>query len=237
MKKNLLSSLLCMAVFTVSCAKTDSDNIKTSGFYADYQVRTQASNSSIAVCSASFRVEAGGTFIDLSSGDFVTCNGQSMSRSEVLGMVTYTANVAATVGGTYALVLTRAGESPYTANVTLPSAVVPTSPANGTSSSKGSALNFSWTPSANSSDAMLVSTVKVTGGDTKCPETSYFDDTAPENGVGSFSASQMSLGVNGTAGACAMKVVWERRRTGVMPTGLNGVINAIQEANVSITLN
>lgn len=237
MKKNLLSSLVLVSAFAINCAKTDSDNIKTSGFYANLQVKSSASNPSVAVCSASFQVESGGTFIDLSSGDVVTCNGQSMARSELLGIVSYTANLTATVGGTYTIVLTRSGESPYSASVTLPEAVVATSPANNYSGTKGTSLSFSWTSSSNSSDSMFVMASSVTSGDNKCPTTAMFTDSAPENGAGSFSASEMSLPATGVAGACAMTMTWQRTRLGSMPSGLKGTISGIQEVSRSITLN
>lgn len=237
MKKNLLISMMIVAVLGSGCAKTDSDNIKTSGFYADYTVKTLASNSSVATCSATFRVEAGGTYIDLSSGDTVTCNGQSMSRSEILGIVTYSANLTATAGATYTIVLTRAGESPYSSSVTLPEAVSPTSPAQGASAVKGNALSFSWATSSNSTDAMVVSASSVTSGDNKCPSSSYFQDSAPENGVGSFSASEMSLPATGVAGACSMAITWQRRRAGGMSSGLKGDISGVYEATRTLTLN
>lgn len=237
MRKNLLLSMVILAAIVVGCAKTDSSNIKTSGFYADYAVKTLATSPSVATCTATFRVEAGGTYIDLSSGDTVTCNGQSMARSELFGIVTYSANLTATVGATYTIVLTRSGEVPYSASVTLPEAVSPTSPANNASGAKGSVLNFSWTTSSSSTDAMTVSASSVTSGDNKCPTMAYFQDSAPENGVGSFSASEMSLPATGIAGACSMNITWQRRRPGIMPSGLKGDISGVQEATRAITLN
>lgn len=237
MRKNVLSLVLLGGIFGLGCAKTNSDNIKTSGFYASYQVLVNATNPSVATCSASFQVEAGGTFIDLSSNDSVTCNGQSMTRSELAGIVSYSANLTATTGATYTVVLTRAGESPYSASVTLPEPVANTSPASGTSFTKGNSLAFSWTASGNASDWMNVSTSRVTSGDSACPSEASFDDSAPENGSGSFSSTEMSLTTNGTAGACAMKINWKRYRAGTMPSGLNGVINAVQATSASITLN
>lgn len=237
MRKNILLNMILITGLGVGCAKTDSSNIKTSGFYADYTVKTSATNPSVATCSASFRVEAGGTYIDLSSGDTVTCNGQSMSRSELFGIVTYTATLAATVGSTYTVVLTRSGEAPYSASVTLPEAVSPTSPASGASGTKGNVLSFSWATSSSSIDTMTVSSSSVTSGDTKCPVAAYFQDSAPENGVGSFSASEMSLPATGSAGACSMNITWQRRRAGSMPSGLKGDITGVQEATRAITLN
>ncbi len=238
MKKRFLTLLVLVSILIQSCAKTNSDNIKTSGFYAEYSVSVDSSSPTVAKCVASFRVESGGTFIDLTTGDTVTCNGQAMSRSEIAGMVSYTVNLTGTVGATYTVLLTRSGESPYSATVTLPDPITTISPVNGASASKGAGLSFSWTPSSNASDAMLVSTTSVTGGDTNCPYSASYSNPAPESGVGSFSAMQMALPTaTGTAGACSLKVSWQRQRPGTMPSGLKGSVTAVQNTSVGITLN
>ena len=237
MDRFFLLSLLAIGTFTLSCAKTDSSNVKTTAFYAEYAIKSSTANSSSAVCSASFRVESGGTFLDLNNGDTVTCNGLAMTRTELFGIVNYSVNIPATVGGTYTFILTRSGEAPYTASVTLPEIVVPTTPSAGSVLLKGNALGVSWTPSGNSDDSMILSTSKVISGDSKCPDITTFDDSAPESGVGSFTAAQMSMPVNGTAGACGMNIIFQRRRAGTMPSGLNGSVFGIQESSVGISLN
>jgi hypothetical protein len=237
MDRFLLLGLLAFGTFTLSCAKTDSSNVKTAAFYAEYAIKSSTANSSSAVCSASFRVESGGTFLDLNNGDRVTCNGLAMTRTELLGIVNYSVSLPATVGGTYTFILTRSGEAPYTATVTLPEIVVPTAPSVGSVFLKGNVLSVSWTPSENATDSMILSTSKVTSGDSKCPDIAAFDDSAPESGVGSFTSSQMSLPVNGASGACGMDIIFQRRRAGTMPSGLKGSIFGIQESSVGITLN
>lgn len=238
MKTNFLITTALISLLGMGCANTESDNVKTAGFYADYNVLTQATNPTVAVCSATFRVEAGGTFINLSSGDSVTCNGQAMSRSEIFGMVSYTVNLPATVGGVYTVVLTRAGESPYSASVTLPNPVSITSPANNFATTKGAPLNFSWTTNGAAEDSMRVSTVNANAtADRTCPFSASYYDSSPENGTGSFNASEMSLQQDGVAGVCSMKVTFDRTRYGAMSSRLKGQINSTQQASVTITLN
>jgi hypothetical protein len=237
-KVNFLSALAMTMVLVLGCAKTNSDNIKTSGFYAEYTVAVDATTNTVAKCSASFRVEAGGTFIDLSANDTVTCNGQSMARSEIAGIVTYSTNLTATVGGIYTVVLTRSGESPYSASVTLPAAVVTSAPANNGSFSKGAPLSLAWTISSNAADAIVVTTSRVTTDSTKCPNNALYANPAPEAGIGSFTAMDMALPTaTGTAGTCNMNVNWQRQRLGTMPSGLNGSIYGIQSSSVPIILN
>lgn len=235
MKKYLM--MILMSLLIISCAKTKSDNIKTSGFYANYSVTGSQANTALVSCSASFQVESGGTYIDLSSGDSVTCNGQSMSRSELAGIVTYSASVAYQVGGTYEIVLTRTGESPYSSTVTLPEAVTGISPTSG-SYSKGAQINYSWTPSSTSSDEMIIQFNRVTSASpSPCPRSDSNYDTSPEDGSGAFGTNQTALPSDGIAGACSMQIKWIRARNGTMSSGLNGKIKAYQSNEANITLN
>ena len=153
-------------LFVMGCAKTSSDNIKTSGFYATYSISTAATSPTIAICSASFSVEQGGTYIELGTADTVTCNGQSMTKSVVLGIVNYSANLTATVGSNYTVVLTRSGESPYSASVTLPAAIVTTAPSVGFSQAKGIGLTYTWTPTVNLSNPNIINPIATTNTST-----------------------------------------------------------------------
>ncbi len=226
-----------VSLLLIGCAKTSSDNIKTSGFYATYSISSAATSPTIAICSASFSVEQGGTYIELGSSDTVTCNGQTMTKSVVLGIVSYSANLTATVGSTYTVLLTRSGESPYSASVTLPAAIATTAPSVGFSQAKGLGLTYAWTASSNASDAMYLTGDAVTSGDLACPNRATFTDSPPENGSGAFSTTEMTLRSGGTTGACAYKISWERARVGTMPSGLNGTITAVQTVSVTGTLN
>ncbi len=230
---------ILFVMLAMGCAKTSSDNIKTSGFFAHYSVDVSSANPNQATCSASYTVEDGSaTHIELSGSDSVTCNGNSMSKSIVGTIVTYTAIISGVSTGTnFEIKLTRTGESPYIATVTMPEPVVGTSPANASSGTKGAVFNFAWTPSSNAGDTMYVQTIRTSGGDTNCPNSASFTDSPPENGTGSFSAADMTLPAGGTAGACAMKLQWSRSRTGVVGGGLSGRISAYQTHLVNITLN
>jgi hypothetical protein len=238
MKKYLLAAGVMAALIGIGCAKTESENIKTSGFYANYNINVSSATPTTLSCEAYFTVEANGTYIDLSDSDTVTCNGQAMSKSVIGNIVTYSTNLTATVGGTYTIVLTRSGESPYSATVTLPEAVAGTTPADGSNThAKGSQLNYTWTPSSNSADTMYMSTSRTTNGDLKCPDAALQTESSPEDGAGSFSASQMALPTGGTAGACSMGLTWRRTRTGTMPSGLNGYFRANQTKSITIIVN
>lgn len=215
-----------------SCAKTDSSNIKTDGFYVTYRVVGNNQNS--AVCTASFQVGGvTGTYIDLNAGDTVTCDGQSMSRSEFAGIVTYSANVAYQVGKTYNIVLSRAGEGDYTSSVVMPQQIVGYSPSGSTSYQKGSAINVSWTASSNAFDNMKVSLNYNTGTSSY---SFYEDDTAPETGSG-YGFSSLETQVNPpVAGNWSGSIKFSRFLEGSMDVALEGSVRAGQEVSVNITL-
>lgn len=233
MKSNSLTCLsLLLSIFATSCAKTSSDNVKTSGFYGSYSIRGNNQNS--VNCSVQFQVGGPtGTYLDLSGSDSVTCNGNNMSRSELLGVITYSATVPYTVGGTYTVVLTRSGEAPYTSTAVLPEAITGMNPGTTTSYRKGASISPSWTASANAADAMGV-TLSYSAGSTSYSH--YLNDTAPENGSVGFNGSQTQVNPP-VAGTWSGTIEYSRRRAGTMDPALSGVITASQNftANISLT--
>ncbi len=77
-------SLLPILFLFISCGQTDSENIKTSGIHVTYEL-TEADSSGSALCEATFRVGSSvGTYIELNSGDRITCNGQLMTKTVFL---------------------------------------------------------------------------------------------------------------------------------------------------------
>lgn len=227
----ILTLLSLVGLLLVSCSKTESDNVKTSGFYVTYSV--QGNNQNSVSCTATFQVGGStGTYLDLSSGDTITCNGNSMSRSEFLGMITYTATVPYSVGGTYTLVLSRTGESAYSSSVVLPEAIAGMNPSSATSYTKGTGLSAAWTPSSNAADGMNVYLRYTAAG------TGYYysqNDTSPENGVVGFSSAETQLQPP-VAGTWSGSIEYSRTRAGTMATELSGTITAYQEVTVSISL-
>lgn len=231
MKTTLGMLLLAICGVSISCSNTNSDNVKTSGFYVTYTVRGNNQNS--VSCTATLQVGGStGTYLDLSGGDSVTCNGNSMSRSEFLGMITYSATVPYSVGGTYTVVLNRSGETPYSSTAVLPEAIANMNPSSATSYTKGNPISPSWTSSASALDGMVVTLNYSAGGSSYSYQQ---NDTAPENGVVGFSSGQTQL-TPAVAGPWTGSIEYSRRRTGSMAVGLSGTITASQVATVSVTL-
>lgn len=227
-----LAVMMAISFMMMACSKTDSDDVKTSGFYATLSV--DGNNSNQVTCRATFQVGgATGTYLDLSSGDTVTCNGQSMSRSEFLGMITYTATATYQVGATYSIVLTRAGESPYTATAVLPEAITVTSPTEGQSVTKGTAPTATWTSAVDAGAEMAV-TLSYTVNSENSPSFTQ-TDTAPEQGTLGWSTTQTQVSPP-QAGSWSGKFRFVRSKVGSMPAGLDGSVRATQSIERNISL-
>lgn len=120
MSKLLVFILAASAL--ASCAKVSSTEVKSGGIWADVHVTGDSAGG--AVCEAVFQVgDATGTFLSLDGGDQVTCDGKPMGKTEVLGEITYSVKVPYDLTKTYPIVLSRPGETPYEADVTLPEPV------------------------------------------------------------------------------------------------------------------
>lgn len=229
----ILDFAIAVAAFLAGgCSKVPSDNVKTAGIYASYSIKGNNQNS--VVCTVQFQAGGStGTFLDLSSGDSATCNGQSMSRNEFAGIITYSATLSYAVGVVYTVVFSRANEGSYTSTVTLPEAIEGMSPGHGTTIQKGSALTASWVPSTNLNDK-LNATLDIRLNSSRSI-THAVVDSSPENGSLGFSGDQTQVTppeVGNWAGVLTLK----RYRMGAMAEGLKGMIQASQQSTVNLTL-
>ena len=220
-------------VFAVGCSKTNSDNVKTSGFYVTYTVT--GNNVGTATCTARLQVGGStGTFLELNGGDSITCDGQSMSRSEFAGIITYSANVTYAVGKIYTVILNRSGEGSYSSTVDMPPVIAGYTPSTTNSYQKGTIINPTWTPSASGLDTMYVDLSYNYGSGSR---TVLHTDTAPENGSGvSFGATDTQVTPAGAPGTWTGTLRYTRSRSGQLSTSLSGAISASQEVSVAVNL-
>jgi hypothetical protein len=138
MKKYVLFSLVL-----ASCAKVDSREVKSGGVYATFAVNGDSAGA--AECEAVFQVgDLTGTYMSLEGGDEVTCDGKAMTRSELLGMISYSVRVPYEVGRSYTVELKRPGEEPYRSVVTLPEPVTITWPRAGERVAGARGLELKW---------------------------------------------------------------------------------------------
>lgn len=230
---SLSGILLCISAILTSCSKTDSGNVKTSGFYASYSVSGNNQNS--VNCSATFQVGGPtGTYLNLNDGDTVTCNGNSMSRSELAGMVSYSASVPYVAGGTYTITLTRSNESPYQSSVVLPEPIAGHSPSAAFSIQKGAALTPTWTASSSAFDSMRIS-LSYSGAGSSFSESHSELDTSPEDGSVGFGSADTSRSP-ASVGTWTGTLTYQRYRYGTVATGLDGIISASQSVSVGVSL-
>jgi hypothetical protein len=234
LKTNILLLISALFLF-VGCAKTNSDNVKTSGIYATYRVVGNNQNS--ATCTVQFQVGgATGTFLNLSSGDTVTCDGQSMVRSEIAGIITYSASVAYQAGKAYNVDFSRPNEGTYTSTVVLPSEINGISVAQNSSFQKGTAITPTWTASGNFLESMLVELNYCTTANSNCYRYQK-NDTAPEAGSGiGFSSNETQVTPN-VAGTWNGSLTFRRYLNGSMDASLSGSIQAEQKRTIDILLN
>lgn len=225
------SSLFLVMSLLVSCSNTKSDNVKTSGFYATLSV--DGNNQNSVTCKATFQVGgATGTYLDLNAGDSVTCNGNSMNRSELLGAITYSATVTYQPESTYSIVLNRSGEGSYTSTVKLPAAITNLSPNSAFSTSKGSVMNISWTPSSNATEDTFEAYLSGSG------ISAILTDTPPEQGALGFgSADTTPSPSSSNTGSISASLQYSRIRNGTLANSLSGTIKAYQRSTISVTLN
>lgn len=224
-------SIFSISIYMLSCSKTESSNIKTSGLYASYQIVGNNQNS--VNCSVSFQVGGyTGTYVSLENGDNVTCDGNSMIKSELFGIITYSATVSYRPSGSYVVTLSRPGESDYNSTVTLPTDISGYSPSSSTVVSKGNPVTITWSLSTNSYESMDATFSYTVANQSFSYRQS---DTYPENGTLGFSSSETQVNP-AVSGTWTGNLKYSRYLDGVMADGLEGRIRAQQEVTVSVTL-
>ena len=229
-----ISTILFLSFALMACSKTNSSNVKTKGMYVTFDVA--GNNLNQVACQAQFQVGGGtGTYLELDGADTVTCDGQRMSKSEFLGIVTYTTNLPYQVGKNYKIIFSREGEAPYESTAILPSAIASTSPAPNIQVKKGLGLTVSWTSDADprtQMDLTLSYDVPETGQTKHVYH--YLTDSAPENGVLGFGASDTMV-TPAVSGAWAAEVKLKRVMVGSLAPGLVGVVTGSQEKMIPLT--
>jgi hypothetical protein len=216
----------------VSCSQEDSAYVQTEGINARFEVIADTNNNTI--CKAVFRVGnggIGGTYLELSGGDAVYCNGNKMYKREFLGAIEYRANVNYLPGMDYVFEFRRPEETHY-ANVRMPSAPVITSPSNYQYLAKNQMVQIRWQQEHSSkvwvSLASKEQYVHQNGIDYR--NRTIGQSQSPEIG-------QMNLmpNFNFYAGNINSFVIVERTKYGSTPSALDGSISAKNSSRVDFT--
>jgi hypothetical protein len=222
---------LACALFLSGCGTDESANIRTPGLHVTFSLEGDATDT--VRCQAVFQVGGGtGTYLSLSSGDSVTCNGAPMAEdSNFIGQITYQTLLPANPGADYQFDFTRSGEGTYKANVVLPTPVVVAQPALNQQIVKGTLLTAAWNPEPARNDDINL-TLSWEAGSTS---TTTFRSAKRNDTTTLFSGDQTSSTPN-IPGPWQGEVTFEVEHGGAMPAGLSGRIHAYQRASVPILL-
>jgi hypothetical protein len=147
MSKDCVSRVLALAIALSACKSTNSENVRTPGIAVDYRV----TDNQFGTVSASAVMKIGSTYIDLSGGDALYCEGVKMGKAEGgLREVMYAANLNRLVpGDSYEFQLYRpATRETHFSYAIAPEPVVITAPSSGESVSSRLPLSVVWTAAA-----------------------------------------------------------------------------------------
>ncbi|MCJ8278243.1 MAG: hypothetical protein HRT44_03895 [Bdellovibrionales bacterium] len=239
---NLCFWLSVSVLSLVGCSTTESENINTEGFYAVYTLTEDAGGTRGDVI---FYVGGEtGTVIQLSDGDSVTCNGNTLNENQdFIGRIYYWGSCGALgVGNKYTFVFTRqvddGDNEVYTSTVTMPSAVSISSPWDSATFTRGQTIPVTWNAGV--------------GGDTVSVSISGSGQSADSTGTARYVSGDGSLAddgshtltseatnpdsITGVISNAAITVT--RSRSGLMDPGLDGRVSATRQDSVNnLTLN
>ncbi len=223
MKYYLFLSFCFIALLT-GCAKSKSEDIRTTGLYVQYHATAAENRGSV---SASVTIQVGGptgTYVDLSGSDKIFCNGQEMDRSNLFNMITYTKTLPYQSHGLYEFVLKREGEADKTARVTLPDVVDISQPQNMEASRIGDPLFVRWN---RGSDKTVIDLTKSNDGGAD-----FHSTQDPDIGELTIPGSQT---LAKTPGLATLRV--SRIRAGEFPAGFTGGhIHGKESRSISVNL-
>jgi hypothetical protein len=212
-------TLIFISLLFISCAKTESENVQTSGIHSQFEVVKDADGD--IECKATFQVGdgLGGTYLDLTGDDEVFCNGVRLRRNNIFGVVEYRAHVQRKDNNLYHFKFKRQGES-YESIAELPGDVQFISPAPYERLRKDQPVDVQWYRNFDNEAAITVQHYQVLSYDSKQQKksSSYTKYQRPEVGYITF---DNVLDFEGT-GQVDGRVTITRTRKGRQAPGLNG---------------
>jgi len=142
-KTSLLVGVAAGIALVGGCQSTNSENVKTAGIAAAFRT-TDALSGNVAA-HAQFKI--GSSYIDLSGGDALYCDGVKLGKSEgAFNEINYDATVARRAPGdlyVFEFVRPNTGED-HASYAIAPQPVVITAPSNGTTALSSAPLVVSW---------------------------------------------------------------------------------------------
>lgn len=235
-QRAFFSILILGALALTSCSKKKSDETNTEAWFATYSVKHEGGQ---VVCEAKFQVGKGGdtTFIELTGGDYVDCNGVSTVRADsLIGEVIYKTAIAPTTNIT--ITLHRKGEKDYTATVGVPENIILNNPTNGQVLSKQQIVSVNWVTSSFSIDRMRINLTYSEASSNPNQSLTKYRTYVLDRETGAFgipaSETPGGAGAVGVMADIPATLQLTRSRPGTMPQGLQGQIIATRTLSVGV---
>jgi hypothetical protein len=154
-KLQVVVAAFALGVVSLGCQSANSENVKTPGIAASFRV-TDALSGGVA---AHVELKIGSTYIDLSGGDALFCDGVKLGKSEgLLNEVLYDATVSRRTPGDSYVFEFRRPDPPedHLSYAFSPEPVVISVPSNGAVISSKSATSVAWATAAQGSIGISV---------------------------------------------------------------------------------
>jgi hypothetical protein len=237
MKTISLFAFFLAASSIAACSDVQSADVKTAGMSAHMSVSADGSGQSTSY--AQLNVDTSLTdFVTLSNGDTLVTNvggqSQTMSRSDVLNDISYSASFSgqASAGEAYTISFNRTSDtSAPMSSCTLPADFSITSPAAGTSFSRGSAIAVAY-GAGGTSDGMSYT---VSGGCVNGPKSAGIGGDPGTFTIGSGAIAPVDA--SSASQSCQATLTVIRTRMGQLDPafGSGGEIQCMQTRTVSFT--
>jgi hypothetical protein len=229
--------IAAIAVLGTACTSVKSADLETSGMSAHIAVTADSQGNTVA--SAELTVDNDVTdFVDLTPGDSfavkVGSTSQSMIRSDVLGIISYSTTFGGqgAPGTTYDVALNRKapGVSAPSSTCTIPQPFEITSPASGLAYSRGSDGIVVTYSNAGQSDPV---SYQLSG-----PCVNNAGGTVPGDS-GSFTIAKSTLVASGGSTSCTVSLTVTRVRSGQLDPayGYGGAVNCEQARSITFVSN
>lgn len=223
----------CLGLLGACAEDVDSNNVKTDGMYADFEVIGRANGKSEVRASIRIGGSRSNTYAELSAGDVLTAmSGEEMhTLTEVGGTVGNVHVYHATFDGAdedqeFTVSFDREDdESAPDSTSALPAPFEITSPADGVDVSRAAALTVTWTPSTSEAVDIRLD------GDCTIIET---HSASTDTGTHTFAAGSISTTSSREGETCDVELTISTRAAGAIDSafGEGGRFNAIQERTI-----
>jgi len=232
MNRRIAILLVFFVIFILSagCSSTTSDNIKTSGIYALFNVENKYGENTVT---AKATLQVGGitgSYIKLVGDDELLCDGQKLSsRETALGSIEYVANLPKKNAGEKYVFKFKRKDEEHTIEVTQLQDVHITAPKQSQSFKISDDIKVTWEPKSTEDMDLTID------GDCIDPHTKIFQS---DNGEYLITGGTLKFDENADSKKCTAKIIVRRYTSTGVPKefdGGNAFSYSISEVDIQIT--